>query len=71
MLPVKEYTVAKEKYGSFKEKRKKAHDKVQELDARNKPVTEFREYVALFSLHFSCIPSSKARNLLIYLTAGS
>lgn len=47
MLPVKEYTVAKEKYGSFKEKRKKAHDKVQELDARNKPVTEFREYVAL------------------------
>ena len=42
VLPVKEYLQAKAEYGKAKEERKKAHERVQGLEAQNKPVVDFR-----------------------------
>ena len=42
VLPVKEYLQAKAEYDKAKEERKKVHEKVQELEAQNKPVVDFR-----------------------------
>ena len=42
VLPVKEYMQAKAEYDRAKEERKKAHERVQELEAQNKPVVDFR-----------------------------
>ena len=42
VLPVKEYLQAKAEYDKAKEKRKKAHERVQELEAQNKSVIDFR-----------------------------
>ena len=65
LLPFKEYIDARNEYGALKERRERVHERCKQLEQRNKPALELKEYViqsdSLQRLHSKIAQSDDGR----------